>query len=702
MKKFTKVLILLACTLFSFPSFAEELNINVATPGTLSTLLTDAQKQTVTKLTLTGTLNDDDISFVHNLAFDHLKTNDGLTTNGTLKDLDLSDANFVAMENGEKYLVTKDSLLGDFSNSILKNISLPKTLVYIGSRAFSDCDSLVSINIPNSVTTIGEEAFTGCNSLTSINIPKGLTTINYETFAGCKSLASINIPNSVTTIGKEAFYECDSLVISFTASVKKTGDGAFSGCKGLNLIIDSDTAKFSQDVLNHAYAQQCKAVIQDGVICVADSALYFSYISSVTIPESVVKIGNSAFGQCRKLRSVNLNKVETIGSYAFAGCGLQSADLNNVTTIGKGAFVACYLTSVALNAVKSVGDSAFYESSLSSLELGSVLENIGEGAFEKTQIKTVTFPNTLLTIGKNAFHECYLTNVTIPASVTSIGTMAFAENKHLRNINVDADNKNYSSADGVLFDKNKNELLQFPCYSSLDVYEIPTTVNTIDEYAFCKCNGLTSITIPDGVKQINDCLFEECSSLATVNIPNGSTYIGKYAFYGCDSLKTITIPNTVTYIGKYAFNGCEHLVSANLPTEIKYLGVGAFAYTPITSINIPLSLDSLKSSFYECKKLKTIWNYNPKPIKLSDFSDTDKSTCILYVPKGSLNAYTEAEGWSDFRKIVEFDASGINDVKMNKTVVSRYDLNGRKLSTPSHGINLLKYSDGTTQKVILK
>jgi hypothetical protein len=654
MKKFTKVLMLLACTLFSFPSFAEELNINVATPGTLSTLLTDAQKQTVTKLTLTGTLNDDDIRLVSNLAYNHERANDGLT-NGTLKDLDLSDANFVAMENGEKYLVTKDSLLEGFSNSILKNISLPKTLVYIGSSAFSDCDSLVSINIPNSVTTIGEEAFFGC----------------------------------------------DSLVISFTASVKKIGVWAFNGCKGLNLIIDSDTAKFSQDVLNHAYAQQCKAAIQDGVTCVADSALYGSFISSVTIPESVVKIGNSAFERCY-LQSVNLNKVETIGSYAFAGCGLQSADLNNVTTIGSGAFAQCPLTSVTLKAVKSVGDSAFYDSSLSSLELGSILENIGEGAFEKTQIKTVTFPNTLLTIGKNAFHECCLTNVTIPASVTSIGTKAFAENEYLRNINVDANNRNYSSADGVLFDKNKNELLQFPCYSSLDVYEIPTTVNTIDEYAFSKCRGLTSITIPDGVKQINDCLFEECSSLATVNIPNGSTYIGKYAFYGCDSLKTITIPNTVTYIGKDAFSDCKHLVSANLPTEIKYLGEYAFAYTNITSINIPLGLDSLEDSFYECKKLKTIWNYNPKPIKLRDFSGTDKSTCILYVPKGSLNAYTEAEGWSDFRKIVEFDASGINDVKMNKTVVSRYDLNGRKLSAPSHGINLLKYSDGTTQKVILK
>ncbi len=141
---------------------------------------------------------------------------------------------------------------------------------------------------------------------------------------------------------------------------------------------------------------------------------------------------------------------------------------------------------------------------------------------------------------------------TIPDSVTSIAGYAFWQCSGLTSIVVDASNTGYSSQDGVLYNKAKTVLIQYPGGKS-GGFTIPDSVTSIGDGAFGGCTGLTSVTIPDSVTSIGDYAFYHCSGLTSVTIPNGVTSIGDYAFECCTGLTSLTIGNSVTSIGDYAF-----------------------------------------------------------------------------------------------------------------------------------------------------
>ena len=164
-------------------------------------------------------------------------------------------------------------------------------------------------------------------------------------------------------------------------------------------------------------------------------------------------------------------------------------------------------------------------------------------------------------IGASAFFDLTITNVTIPNSVTSIGNNAFLNCFGLTSITVDAANANYSSTNGVLFDKDQATLIQYPIGLTNSSYTIPNSVTSIGEGAFDDCYDLTSVTIPDSVTSIGDEAFDDCYGLTSVTIPNSVTSIGDGAFEYCYSLRSMTIPNSVTSIGQYAFFYCINLTS---------------------------------------------------------------------------------------------------------------------------------------------
>lgn len=379
----------------------------------------------------------------------------------------------------------------------------------IGHMAFSNCSALTSIEIPNSVTDIGEYAFLQCYSLTSIVIPNSVTAINYCTFGNCTALATIEIPNSVTAIHSTAFLNCSSLTsIVIPSSVTALAYQIFTGCS--NLISIEASAE------NPNYASV------DGVLFSKDLSTLIQYpigkSGGYEVPNTVTAIGDSAFDCCGAITSITMpNSVISIGRLAFQDCtALTSIEIpNSVTSISKSAFRLCSsLTSIVIpNSITLIDDEVFYGCS---------------------GLTSVVIPNSVTAIGSEAFGKCSsLTSIEIPNSVASISSNAFSECSSLTSIEVSAENPEYSSLDGVLFNKDLSTLILFPSGRSGE-YDIPTSVTTIGNSAFGWNTTMTSINIPNTVTSIGDFAFYGCSGLTSISIPNSVTSIGDRAFYGWD------------------------------------------------------------------------------------------------------------------------------------------------------------------------
>ena len=450
-------------------------------------------------------------------------------------------------------------------NGNAEKVDIPKTIegksvTSIGESAFINCKNLTSITIPNSVTKIGMTAFLGCSNLTGVTLPNGLTEINYGIFEYCTSLVKITIPNSVKEIGYAAFGDCSSLTdIVIPNSVENIAGRAFENC---------------------------------------------SNITSITMPNSVTSIGEVTFGGCSSLTDIVIpNSVTEIGWNAFDDCeSLTRITIpNSVTSIGSNAFINC----TALTAINVASQNKNYTSE------NGVLFNK-----DKTELicypggKTdnhYEIPNSVTSIGSSAFYGCSkLTSIFIPDSVS--GKIEFGSCSNLTTIDVATNNVDFSSENGVLFDKNKTALICYPSGKTENNYNIPDSVTSIGNSAFSGCTSLTSVTIPNSVTEIHSCAFEGCTSLKTVTIPNGVTYIGSGTFSGCTSLTSITIPNSVTYIDYGTFSGCTSLTSITIPNSVTYIYDDAFSdCTSLISITIPDSVTYIGGeTFRNCISLTAI------------------------------------------------------------------------------------------------
>ncbi|HOZ13573.1 MAG TPA: leucine-rich repeat protein [Tenuifilaceae bacterium] len=444
--------------------------------------------------------------------------------------------------------------------------------------------SVVNASVTYSVTSIGYYAFPSCTSLRSISLPASVTSIGESAFTDCSALTAINAdplnPNLSSDNGI-LFNKDKTVLVAYPAgksgtsysvpiSVTGVGDCAFSGCKRL---------------------------------------------TSLSIPTSVTSIGNNAFASCSGLTSLIIpTSVTSIGSSAFSGCtGLTSLSIpTSVTFIKSFAFSGCSgLTSI------SIPNSIFY---------------IDKYAFEGcTSLTSVSIPTSVAFIGQSAFEGCTsLTSVSIPTSVISIGYGVFANCRALTAIDVDSANPNYSSDNGVLFNKDKTVLVAYPAGKTEISYSIPNSVTSILNSAFYGCTSLTSITIPTSVTSIGYKAFCDCKGLTSLNIPNSVAYIREFAFERCTGLTSLDIPSSITSIGNFAFYYCTGLKTVNC----------AIATPPTINSNVFIGITLPKVS--------------------------------LTVPSESFTAYKTALVWKDFGTINGVSTTGIEDLKENTFTVSVY------------------------------
>jgi hypothetical protein len=211
--------------------------------------------------------------------------------------------------------------------------------------------------------------------------------------------------------------------------------------------------------------------------------------------------------------------------------------------------------------------------------IGNHVTHIGEYAFAFcNNLTSIGIPTSVTHIGTKAFRDCdSLPEITIPASVISIGNAPFGFCTTLAAIAVNATNPAYCSTNGVLFNKSRTLLIQYPG-GKAGSYAVPDSVTSIGDGAFYCCFRMTGVTIPDSVTSLGNQAFSFCEKLAGVTIPPKVTTIGDEAFYTCYSLSRVAIPASVVNIGRGAFQYCTNLASATICNGVTHIGDRAFRY----------------------------------------------------------------------------------------------------------------------------
>ncbi|MFZ4108433.1 MAG: leucine-rich repeat protein, partial [Candidatus Planktophila sp.] len=398
--------------------------------------------------------------------------------------------------------------------------------------------------LDNSVTTIGASAFWGLTGIRSMSLPDSLTNIASNAFSGASSLVTISIPSSVTFIGTNVFSGTSSLT-TFTVSSVNPSYSVLHGA----LFNKSQTILMAYPAAN----SQKSFTVPSTVTTIASSAfLGATSLTSITIPNSVTSIGESAFSGASSLASISFPASVTSiganvldGATSLAAITVDTANQNYVVSDG-----------ALLNKAKTLLYSFPIKSTQTSFTLPNTVKRIETATFRNARnLKTITLGSSLEFIGGNAFDgDSALTAITIPRSVTSIGSRAFYSTPALTSITVDANNLDYSSINGVLFDKGKESLIVYPAANAAKSFVIPSTVTEIAELALTGVKFLESISLEAG----NTALL----------VSNGALYDNeqtKLLFYSrVNANSSFTVPSSVTEIATDAFLNTTKLIEINV------------------------------------------------------------------------------------------------------------------------------------------
>lgn len=605
----------------------EQVTINVATAGTLSSKIPKADKYRITNLKLTGELNVEDIKFIRQMASYYY---DNCKDNGNLQHLDLGGAKFVGegeftvSYGGGRTAKFSSNAVGDYvfcALKVLQSIVLPDGLQLIRDRAFLSCSGLSSVTLPNGLQTIGEAAFLGCKSLSSVTLPDGLQTIGKEAFADCYSLSSVSFPDGLQTIDYEAFKNSSSLTsVSLPEGLKTIGSHAFYNCSSLTSVFLPDGLQ----TIDYSAFEGC------------------SSLTSVSLPEGLQTIGASAFKYCESLTSVyaNMKVPAQMEQYTFGDNTTQNATL--FVPVG---YIYTYMNS-KWKCFKNIKE--FGTLNTDDLITNQVAVNVEAAGTLRSKIAI-----------EDKFR---ITNLKLTGELNVDDIMLIREMAGCYY------NDNGDKYDGHLqhLDLSGAKFVgggEFAVYDGSNSNTAKFTNNAVGDYVFYALESLKTIALYDDLKEFGSSAFACCKNLTSVSFPRLLTKIKDSAFVGCSSLTSVSFPKILTEIGGSAFAGCSSLISV------------------IADMKIPAKIEE------------------------NTFDTETVLDATLYVPQGCIEKYENADYWRYFQMIKEIGTqTGIDSATTSDDVkeVARYGINGQLLNGPTNGVNIVKYSDGTTKRVMVK
>ena len=392
--------------------------------------------------------------------------------------------------------------------------------------AFYKCTALKEVDFANAEMIIGNGAFTGCTSLTKVSGTNNIIGISDYAFSSCSSLTQISFGDKLSCIGNYAFGFCTNLSdVTIPDTLLDIREYAFS-----NTALVNDTERYENGALylgKHLISVQSDITslsVKNGTLTISNSALTSgrTKLTSVTLPEGLTRINNSAFANYQALENINIpNTVTVLATSAFEHSGIKEI--------------------IIPDSVKTIGSNCFKNSELESIVLPDTDITLGMGCFSYTPLKSIRLPNTLKALEDSIFANSSLVSITIPDSVETIEYNFFAGCKSLETVVI---------PESVTFIGNRT----FYGCTALKNIDLPTGLTTISFDLFSGCTSLEKIDISANVKEIQKNAFLNCTSLQEVNLPNGLTKIGDSAFVGCESLTSIAIPKSVKSFGASVFN----------------------------------------------------------------------------------------------------------------------------------------------------
>lgn len=496
------------------------------------------------------------------------------------------------------------------SASYSGDVIIPESVTYndvtypvtgIDWYAFNNCTGMTSVSIPSSVTQIGERAFSGCTSLKTIDLPNSISRIDREAFLA-SGLESFTIPEKITSIPEEMFNACKSLkTVIFHDKVVSIGNSSSSaGVFEDCTSLDNIILPQGLTSIENNTFKGCKA------------------LSNISIPNTVTSIGVNAFYQCTALKDVTIPaSVKRINDRAFAYSGLTSVSLQ------------CDLAEMENGVFLNIGTGIFCSTGVYKSELKLYLEDFYSGLalclnknfnssyqsssgwrayrfyVDGEEVADFSIPEGVTTIPEHCFNGLRgVKNVGMPSTLKTIQQYAFAYCSDLESISL----------------ANSNDL------------------TAIDTYAFRECTSLSEVTFGKGLKSIAEGAFDNCTNISKVDIgdlanwcsvdfdptnamshrtesswnnntANPLKYAKKIHLNGIE-VNTLRIPTGVKKISGWAFLGCARFDKVTIPSSVESIGMYAFCdCVDLAEISFSKNskLDSIAiGAFYGCKGLPEV------------------------------------------------------------------------------------------------